>query len=68
MANFIGALFLATVVLTAGCSAETAKRTAYEALQGRHEQDCLRYRSADCGKKQSYDDYQRERKGLDSAN
>ena len=69
MASLVRLLCLAGVAMaTAGCSAETAKRTAYEALQGRHEQDCLRYRSADCGKKQSYDDYQRERKGLDSAN
>jgi hypothetical protein len=63
MANFVRSLCLALVVIvSAGCSAETAQRTAYEALQGRHEQDCLRYRAADCGKKQGYDDYQRERK------
>lgn len=68
MADFIGALCLATVVLTAGCSAETAQRTAYEVLQGRHQQDCLRYRAADCGKMQSYDEYQRERKESGPAN
>ena len=65
MANFARSLCLAGVIVAAaGCSTETAKRTAYEALQGRHEQDCLRYRAADCGKTQSYDEYQRQRKEL----
>jgi|GEM_PF-5497436 len=29
MDNFVGVLCLAIVVLTAGCSSDTAKRTAY---------------------------------------
>jgi hypothetical protein len=69
MASLVRMLCLVGVVISsAGCSTETAKRTAYEALQSRHEQDCLRYRSADCGKTQSYDEYQRERNGLDPSN
>lgn len=65
MNKHVRSLCLAVIViLSAGCSSETAKRTAYEALQGRHEQDCLRYRAADCGKTQSYDEYQRQRKEL----
>ena len=69
MASLLRMLCLVGVVISSsGCSTETAKRTAYEALQARHEQDCLRYRSADCGKMQSYDEYQRERNRLGPSN
>ena len=65
MADFVRALFLAIVVLTAGCSADTAKRTTYETLQNVREQECLKNPSADCGKRQSYEDYERQRKALE---
>jgi hypothetical protein len=66
MANFIRMSFLAIVALASGCSSETAKRTAFETLQNVREQECLKNRSAsDCGKRDSYDDYQRKRKELE---
>lgn len=65
MADFVRALFLAIVALTAGCSADTAKRTTYETLQNVREQECLKNPSADCGKRQSYEDYERQRKALE---
>ena len=59
-------LFLAAIAFVAGCSAETAKRTAYETLQNVREQDCLKDPSAtDCGKRDSYDDYEKQRKALE---
>ncbi len=67
MDNFVLVLCLAIVVLTAGCSSEAAKRTAYETLQNVHEQECLKNRTSpdDCGKRESYDDYERKRKALE---
>jgi len=64
---FVCVLCLVIVVLTAGCSSETAKRTAYETLQNVHEQDCLKNLKSpeDCGKRESYDDYERKRKAED---
>jgi hypothetical protein len=59
-------LCLAVVALISGCSGETAKRTAYETLQNVREQECLKDPSAtDCGKRDSYEDYQRRRKELE---
>jgi hypothetical protein len=66
MANLIRVSFLAIVVLGSGCSSEAAKRTAYETLQNIHEQECLKNPPApDCGKRDSYEDYQRKRKELE---
>jgi hypothetical protein len=65
MVNFVRVLCLAIMVSAAGCSGDTAKRTAYETLQNTREQECLKNRSADCGKRGSYDDYQRQRKELE---
>lgn len=67
MNNFFGALFLAFIALTAGCSSEMAKRTAYETLQNVHEQECLKNRKSpdDCGRRESYEDYERKRKAED---
>jgi hypothetical protein len=53
--------------LMEGCSSDTAQRTAYETLQNVREQECLKNPSQDCGKRQSYEDYQRQRKELDQA-
>jgi hypothetical protein len=52
MADYVRALCLAIVVLTAGCSADSAKRTAYETLQNVREQECLNNPSSDCGKRE----------------
>jgi hypothetical protein len=65
MANFIRVLCLVIIAQTAGCSTDAAKRTAYETLQNVREQECLRNPSSDCGKRDSYEDYQRKRKELE---
>jgi hypothetical protein len=65
MANFIRESFLAIVALASGCSSESAKRTAYETLQNVREQECLKNPSSDCGKRDSYEDYQRKRKEIE---
>jgi hypothetical protein len=69
MDNFVLVLCLAIVALTAGCSSEAAKRTAYETLQNVHEQECLKNRKSpdDCGKRGSYEDYERQRKALEQS-
>jgi hypothetical protein len=67
MDNFARMLCLAIIELTAGCSADTAKRTAYETLQNVREQKCLKNLSSDCGKRETYEDYERKRKALDSS-
>ena len=68
MGKFASVLCMAIVALAAGCSVDTAKRTAYETLQNIREQECLKNPSADCGKRGSYDDYERKRKELEPAN
>ena len=65
MSSFFGVLCLAAIILVSGCSSESAKRTAYETLQNVREQECLKNPSADCGKRQSYEDYERQRKALE---
>ena len=65
MNNIIRALCLAIIVAAAGCSSDTAKRTAYETLQNVRQQECLKNPSSDCEKRESYEDYQRKRKGLE---
>ena len=65
MDNFAGVLCLATIVLTAGCSSDTAKRTAYETMRNVREQECLKNPAMDCGKRDSYEDYERQRKSLE---
>jgi hypothetical protein len=68
MGNFAGVLCLAGVALSAGCSADTAKRTAYETLQNVHEQECLKNPAMNCGKRDSYEEYLRKRKELEPSN
>lgn len=65
MASFFGVLCLAAIVLVSGCSSESAKRTAYETLQNVRQQECLKNLSSDCDKRDSYEDYERERKALE---
>jgi len=67
MASFVGTLLLAIIVLTSGCSSETAKRTAYETMQNVHQQECLKNPSMKCEKRESYEDYKRKRKDLESS-
>ena len=59
-------LSLVAVFFLPGCSSDSAQRTAFETLQNVGQQDCQKYPSAECPKRESYDDYQRERKKLES--
>ena len=69
MRVLVKVLFLAMIAAMSGCSSETAKRTAYETLQNVREQECLKNPSAEnCGKRDSYDDYQRKLKELEPSN
>jgi len=58
---------LAIIALTAGCGTDTAKRTAYETLQNARQQECLKNPSLSCEKRESYEDYERKRKDLESS-
>jgi len=51
--------------MVCGCSIESIKRTTYETLQNFNRQKCVKNLSSDCGKKESYDEYQRQRKELE---
>jgi hypothetical protein len=72
MGNFAGVPYLAVcvaiVALTAGCNADMAKRTAYETLQNVHERECLKNPAMNCGKRDSYEEYERKRKELEPSN
>jgi len=56
---------LAILVLP-GCASDSAQRTAFEALQEVGQEDCRKLPSVECPKRESYDDYQRKRKALES--
>ncbi|MBI5430012.1 MAG: hypothetical protein HY938_06080 [Nitrosomonadales bacterium] len=64
MKNVIRPLGVAIVFFASGCSSDTARRTTYETLQNVRQQECLKTPSSDCGKRESYEDYQRKRKEL----
>ena len=49
----------AVVALGQGCSAESARRTAYETVQNIGQQQCEKSLSSDCQERQSYEEYQR---------
>jgi hypothetical protein len=68
MDNWVKVLWLVAIVFAYGCSSETAKRTAYETLQNVREQECLTNPAMECGKRESYDDYQRKRAELEPSN
>jgi len=65
MDKFSGVLCLIIIAMTAGCSSDMAKRTAYETMQNVRQQECLKNPAMECGKRESYDDYQRQRKTLE---
>ena len=58
---YAAAAALAIAILQ-GCSGESAKRTAFETLQNMREQQCAQDLSGRCPPRESYADYQRERK------
>lgn len=64
MKNVTRALCTLIVLLTAGCSTDSAKTITYETLQNMGQQQCEKSLSPDCPKRESYDDYQRKRKEL----
>jgi hypothetical protein len=64
MTEVTPALGLAIIVSVTACSGDAAKRTAYETLQNIGQQECLEDMSSDCQSRESYDDYQRQRKEL----
>ncbi len=58
-------LVVLVAILFSGCSSETVKRTTYETLQNVKERNCRQDPATDCDKRETYDDYQRKRDGLD---
>ena len=67
MIQLFRAICLAIIVFASGCSSDTARRTAYETMQNVRQRECLENPSMECGKRDTYDAYERQRKGLDSA-
>ena len=66
--RFVVGLFLGAVVLTIqGCSTETVKRVTYGSAQIYSQQQCQREITADCPEPDSYEEYQRKRKELQTA-
>ena len=57
----IGIIGLGTALFIAACSTETAKRTTFETLQNLRQQECQKNGDADCQKRESYDEYQRQK-------
>ena len=49
------------LLILAGCSADTVKRTTYETLQNIRQQECSRTPSVDCEKRDSLEVYEDKR-------
>jgi len=49
-------------VLLGGCSLNQAERLGYDTVQSFRQQQCLQALAENCESKQSYDDYQRQRR------
>lgn len=47
-----------------GCTADTMKRTTYEAVQNIQQQQCQKNISTECEPRQSYDKYQQKLKSV----
>jgi len=56
---------LTLIALLAGCSSDAVQRSAYEAVHGAAQRDCRQYPSVECPKRESYDEYQRQRQALE---
>jgi len=52
------------IVFSAGCTTESLQRTGYETLQNIEQERCLRNLSSPCPERESYDEYQRNTRGL----
>lgn len=59
-------LSLVAILFLPGCGSDPARRIPYETLQNIGQEDCRKNPSAECPKRESYDDYQRKRKELES--
>jgi hypothetical protein len=60
------ALCLLIVLSVVGCSSDSLQRTGYEAVGNAGRRDCMKDPGSSydqCRNRQSYDDYQRSRKG-----
>jgi hypothetical protein len=49
------------ILYAQGCTTESLKRTGYETLQNIEDERCMRDLSAECPKRDSYDEYRRKR-------
>jgi hypothetical protein len=58
---------LAVVLTVQGCSKETVKRATYGGAQLYGKQQCEQEFSADCPEPDSYEEYQRQRKELQTS-
>lgn len=67
MSNMKFVLVPGVMVLLTGCSADSAKRTAYETLQNVQQRECVENSGLDCGQRDSYDEYRRKRDELKQA-
>lgn len=56
------AYFLISLLVNAGCSTESAKQRAYDAMQNHHQLQCHKNPTADCPKGETYIAYQRQLK------
>ena len=59
MKRSVSLVFVSGLLLVGGCSAEMAKRSAYESLQNKAQMDCRQNPGSACQDHQSYDEYQR---------
>jgi hypothetical protein len=66
MMNIVRILCAAVIGFATGCSSDTARRAAYETMQNVRQQECMKNPSLKCEKRESYDEYERKRKELES--
>jgi len=60
-------LFIMVIIFTIpACSKESLKRTGYKTLQNVQEHKCQKYPGAECPESESYEDYERQRRELES--
>lgn len=60
--HFCKAFVPISLLVTAGCSTESAKESAYDAMQNYNQLQCQKNPTADCPKGETYDAYQKRLK------
>jgi hypothetical protein len=57
---------LLTIILgvVQACTSDSLKRSAYETMENIRQQECHKDLSSECPERQSYEDYQRDKKEL----